>query len=383
MDIVTTRELRQLIDHQTGPCVTIYMPTHVAGTSGKQDPVRLKNLLRQAETELVELGLRRPVARDLLEPVRMLPDDAVFWAHRDQGLALFLTEGFFRRYRLPVAFDETLTVNRRFLVNPLIPLIGGRDHFFVLALSQNQVRLLRGWKFGLQEMTVPDMPSGIRETLNYDEVDRGSQVHSAMRGDHGKQAAVFHGHGGERETVKADVEQYFRIVDRAVAAAVRDESAPMVLVGVDYLLPIYREIAAYSLIIPDQVAGNPEQLSVEQLHEKCWPLVRPHFEQQSRETTERYQQFAGTGRTSDDIRQIVPAAVQGQIDALMIDPCRHHWGSFDPQSNTVEVHETASPGDDDLGDYAAVHTLLRRGTVWTLTAGELPTKEPVAAIFRF
>jgi hypothetical protein len=276
-----------------------------------------------------------------------------------------------------------LTVNQRFLVNPLIPLLGGRDLFFVLALSQNRVRLLRGWKYGLQEMAVPEMPNGMREALNYDEVDRGSQVHSAMRGDHGKQAAVFHGHGGERETMKNDVEQYFRIVDRAVTAALRDESAPLVLMGVDYLLPIYRDVANYGQIIPEQVAGNPEQLGADQLHAKCWPLIQPHVEQQSRATKERYSQFAGTGKTSDDIRQIVPAAVQGQIDALMIDPRRHQWGYFDPQTNTVEVHESAGPGDDDLGDYAAVHTLLRRGTVLTLSAGELPTAEPVAAIFRF
>ena len=63
-----------------------------------------------------------------------------------KGLALFLAEGFFRRFRLPTAFVETVAVNRRFMVNPLIPLLSERDLFFVLALSQNQVRLLRGWK---------------------------------------------------------------------------------------------------------------------------------------------------------------------------------------------------------------------------------------------
>jgi hypothetical protein len=276
-----------------------------------------------------------------------------------------------------------VTVNRRFLVNPLIPLLSGRDLFFTLALSQHRVRLLRGWKYGLEEMLLPEMPEDIREALNYDEVERGSQVHSAMRGDLGKQAAVFHGHGGERDTMKVDVEQYFRIVDRALASTLRDETAPMVLVGVDYLLPIFRDVSNYSHIIREQVAGNPEQLNTEQLHEKCWPLIRPYVEQESQATTARYRQFAGTGKTSDDIRQIVPAAVQGQIDALMIDPRRHQWGSFDPETNTVELHESASPGDDDLADYAAVHTLLCRGTVLSLAEGELPTKEPVAAIFRF
>ncbi len=383
MDIVTTKELRQLIDHQTGPCVTLYMPTHVAGAEGQQDPVRLKNLLRQANAELVEMGIRNTDASQLLEPIWRLPDDPTFWAHRDRGLAVFLAEDFFLRFRLPVAFDEMITVKHRFLVNPLIPLLTGRDLFFVLALSQRRVRLLRGRKFGLEELQIPELPAGIRDALNYDDVERGSQVHSATRGDRGKQAAVFHGHGGERETMKEDVEQYFRLVEAAVSPQLRDESAPLVLVGVDFLLPIYRDVTSYANIIDQQVTGNPDQLNPEQLHEKCWPLIQPHLDQQSRQAAARFQRFAGTGKTSDDIRQIVPAALQGQIAELLVDPRRHQWGLFDPKTKHVEVHEAAVPGDDDLADYAAVHTLLRRGSVFALPSSDLPTTEPVAAIFRF
>ena len=44
MDSLGTRDLRSLTHEQSGPCVSIYMPTHVVGENGQQDPVRLKHL---------------------------------------------------------------------------------------------------------------------------------------------------------------------------------------------------------------------------------------------------------------------------------------------------------------------------------------------------
>ena len=63
-------------------------------------------------------------------------------------------------------------------------------------------------------------------------------MHSAMRGSLGKQAAVFHGQGGHNETHKDDLLQYFRLVDASLETVLRESQAPLLLAGVDYLLPL-------------------------------------------------------------------------------------------------------------------------------------------------
>ncbi len=51
------------------PAVSIFVPTHRASQEIRQDPIRLKNLVRQAEQQLIKEGTRPAKARTLFEPV--------------------------------------------------------------------------------------------------------------------------------------------------------------------------------------------------------------------------------------------------------------------------------------------------------------------------
>ena len=174
----------------------------------------------------------------------------------------------------------------------------------------------------------------------------------------------------------------FRLIDAALRPVLRDQRSPLILAGVQYLLPIYREVSGYPHIAEEELLGNPDHLSEQQLQARAWPLVKPHVEQAQTEAAAKYRQLAGTGKTSDDIRQIVPAAVAGQVESLLVDRAAHVWGAFDPQSGELHVHTDEEPGDDDLLDFAAVQTLLNRGAVFTVPREESPAP-PVAAVFRY
>jgi hypothetical protein len=383
MDRFGTSELRRLTGEQTGPCVTVYLPTHVSSEQGQQDPVRLKNLVQQVEDRLAESWMRAADARKLLKAARELPTDPAFWSERSHGLALFITPESFQRYRLPVKFDELAMVNRRFYVKPLLPLLTGGDRFFVLALSQNKVRLFAAARYGIQDVEVPGLPTDMDTALNYVGSDRGSQVHSAMRGSLGKQAAVFHGQGGQSDTRKDDLATFFRLVDAALQPVLREETTPLLLAGVEYLLPIYREVGSYAYVAQPELAGNCDYLTAHQIHQRAWPLMEPLFQRVREEAAAKYFRLAGTGKTSDDVQQIVPASHEGRIETLFVDLHSLQWGSFHPESNTIELHEQPQNGDDDLLDLAAVQTLLHRGTVYSVERDQVPSGRLAAAVFRY
>jgi len=50
MNLVSRNELKDLMERHQGPCVSIFLPTHRAGKEIQQGPIRLKNLLREAES---------------------------------------------------------------------------------------------------------------------------------------------------------------------------------------------------------------------------------------------------------------------------------------------------------------------------------------------
>jgi hypothetical protein len=62
---------------------------------------------------------------------------------------LFLSPGAFHSYRLPLSFGELAVISDRYHLKPLLPLLAGDGSFYVLALSQNEVRLLGASRYGV------------------------------------------------------------------------------------------------------------------------------------------------------------------------------------------------------------------------------------------
>ena len=78
-----------------------------------------------------------------------------------------------------------------------------------------------------------------------------NQVHSGGDFGIGKQAAVFHGQGGQPDARKDDLKLYFREVNQALVARPTTRANSVDRGGVDYLLPIFRETCDYAGLATD------------------------------------------------------------------------------------------------------------------------------------
>jgi hypothetical protein len=86
---------------------------------------------------------------------------------------------------------------------------------------------------------------------------------------------VFHGQGGVKETHKAELNLFFNQIDEALGPILRHQHAPMILAGVDYLLPILRKSLSYPNILEGEVHGNWDYSAKSELLRKAWPIARP------------------------------------------------------------------------------------------------------------
>jgi hypothetical protein len=84
-----------------------------------------------------------------------------------------------------------------------------------------------------------------------------------------------------------------------------------------------------------------------------------------------------------DIEAVVTAAHDGWVETLFVAVDRQEWGIFHAETRTVETHQDALAGDDDLLDVAAMHTLLKRGTVYAVGIEQMPAPSPTVAILRY
>ncbi|MCL5269552.1 MAG: hypothetical protein M1457_03115, partial [bacterium] len=371
MDLLTEENLRELLAEQGGPCVSIYMPTHRRGPDIQQDPIRLKNLARDAESRLTAGGMRPTEAADLMAAAGELVEDPHFWQHQCDGLALFLTADQRFSFRLPLRFDEFVVAGRRFHVKPLLPLFTGDGRFYVLALSQGGVRLLQGSRFTVGEAALRDVPRSLAEALRYDNFEVSLQHHIGMaRGaSAGEGAGVLPSHGGaDAANFKPRIQEFFRKVDASLRELLGDERAPLVLAGVEYIRGLYHDVNRYEHLLEEGIDDQPERLSDGELHRRAWAIVSPLYQRQRRETLERFRRLAGSGspQATADLDAVVPAAYYKRVDTLFVPAGRQEWGVFDPESNRVARHERAQAGDEDLIELAVVHTLRYGGQVYHL-----------------
>lgn len=382
MDIVRTDQLERLAESREGPHVSLYLPTHRAGRETEQDPIRFKNLMREAEEKLVATGMRAPDAQKLLSPAEALLDDHGFWGHGSDGLAVFLARDQHHRFRLPLAPEALAMVSERFYLKPLLPLLTGDGLFYILALSQNEVRLLKGTMHTVDQVGLESIPKSLAEAMRYDQFRAQLQYHTSTASDGPDRDAMFHGQGEDVDE-KVLLLRWFQIMDRHLPDALANRRAPVVLAGVEYLFPIFREASSLPNLLAEGVAGNPEELAPEQLHAKALELVRPIFAQARQQAQARYQELAGTGLATAQLEPVVLAAHHGRVETLFVPLGVQVWGVCDLGANRVEVHEEAECGDHDLLDLAAVQTFLNSGTVYAVQPDQVPGEGRLAAILRY
>ncbi len=379
----STEELKRLTEKPEPPCISIFLQTHRSGKEVERDPIRLKNLLRQAREHLLAGGHRATKVREWLEPAERTFTKEFFWSHQSDGLAVFLSPSGIWHYGLPMDFRELVVVSDQFHVKPLIPLLNEDGRFYILALSQNQLRLFQGTHYSINEVRLKGTPHSLAEALQYDDPQKQLQLHTrAPKGKRG-QAAMFHGHGVGTDDRKDRILRYFQLIDASLHKFLRNQRAPLLLAGVKYLLPIYREVNSYPHLMKECIGGNVEELSKAEIHKRAWKKVRPRFQRAQKEAAAQYLELAGSGRTSDDINQIVEAACQGCITAVFLASSVQMWGRVNPDTQMVYWHEKAKPGDRDLLDFIALQALLTDGKVFVVHPDQVPGGEPLAAILRY
>lgn len=383
MDLISRSQLRELMEELGETCVSMYTPTRRVWPETQTNTARLKNMISKAEEDLVDHGFRRLEAQDFLAQVRGLLENESFWRHPSDGLAVFLSSNRFDCYRLPLDFEELVFVGNRFHIKPLIPLFSNNGRFYVLAVSQNELRLLHGTRYRVSQIESSDLPDSIDEVLKYVASERQLQFHTGTSKGSGQRAAMFHGQGVGRDDSKEKITEYFRLIDDGIREVLREEKAPLVFAGVDYLFPIYKEVNSYPGLLNEAVEGNPEGLSDQELHDKAWKIVQPHFEHEQEEAIKRYKEYRVTEKATNDLEDIIAAAHYGKIETLFVALDLQRWGVFEPDTNSVYIHQEAQPGDYDLLDYVAIQTLLNGGTVYAVSLEYIPGRPPVAAIFRW
>lgn len=382
MNLLLESDLEPLLEERPGPCLSFYLPVFGAGMQAQQGPIRLKNLLDRAGADLRARELDEIAIETLLGPLEDLLTDLSFWNTREAGIALFRAPGFTRAFHLPYAFAERSVIGDHFFLRPLLPLVATDAPFYVLALSQNEVRLLEATCRTVRRLDLEDLPRSLVGALGTQTTGKDLQFHTASRAS-AAFPAVVHGGGGDEGSVKAELRRFVRQVEVGLRKLLAGCTAPLVLAGAEPLPSLYREINAYPHLAGPVIPGNSEHVSDVELRDRAWQILEPAFHEARRRAAERFDALAGTGRASNDPAEILPAAHHGRVESLFLACDTDLWGRLDDPLGKVQVHAVPETGDEELLDTAALFSLRHGGTVYGVHHGEVPGGGDLAAVFRY
>ena len=266
---------------------------------------------------------------------------------------------------------------------PILPLLEGDGRFYVLALSQGGVRVLRCTRQGCKEVTPEDMPKGIAETLRYDDPQKQLQFHTGAKGGKGKRPAMFHGQGAGFDEEKENLIRYCSDIGRSLHSLFSQDGAPVILAGVEPLASLYRQASSGLNLLDQGIDHNPDELTNEMLHQRGWELAEVYFRSSQQQSLTHYMEMAGTGMTSSDIKEIVSESRYGRVENLFVNTDTRQWGVFEDETGELEFHERQEPGDQDLLNAASLNTLNKGGTVHALNSDSMPDGNPLCAVFRY
>ncbi len=363
---------------QTPPCISIYLPTHRSSPERLQDPIRFRNLIRQAENSLHE---RYPQADAgvLLAPFREIADDKEVWNNTLDSLAVLGAQGEMHVYPLRVKVDEMVLVGDRFHTKPLIGALESTGRYHILALNLQSMRLFEGDGQSIREIDLdPGAPKTIEDALG-DQLTEPYQTYSSnARG----MSSTYHGAGARRDEIDVDAERFFRIVDRWITEHYsRPSGFPLILAALIEHHALFRSVSKNPLLEAEGIEVDPFALSLEEMNERARGILEHHRLKLEDEAVERFGTAYGQGNASGDATEISRAAAAGRVATLLVESDRRIGGKLDEDTGAVEYsHQTDAP---DLLDQLVEMVVRQGGEILVLPAKRMPVASGVAGIFRF
>src|SRR5262245_54907738 len=142
VDIPTRSEFKALRDVRGDACVSIYLRTTPLTQESDASRIELGNLARQAREQLVAENFGKRRLASLMEEIDGLVADEEFWCLQANSLAVLATPDSLRTFRLANHLTPMVEVADRFYLKPLLRAITFPHSAYILALSENAVRLV-------------------------------------------------------------------------------------------------------------------------------------------------------------------------------------------------------------------------------------------------
>ncbi|MEO6098145.1 MAG: hypothetical protein ABIW76_21765 [Fibrobacteria bacterium] len=379
----------ELLGNGPGWKLSLFLPLEKSSREAKVGSVLLRDLRRSAEAEMEARMIGHIERGILLAPVDALLAEAGKGIFHGEGLAVYASasDGFAKTVILSAPPEASFEIDRNFRLDPLHASLAGKDRFYLLCLSLHAIQLWEGDGLTLKPIDLGALETNIEDALDFEDSDSQVQFRtnsaSPSRNKAKGQGSTFFGVGGENHDRKAEFLDFFRIIDKGIASLLTDKDVPLILAGVGYLMPLYREANTYAHLAPFQIPGATHAVGpIEDLHAKTNALMREERHREAVKALFEYRENLVSERTVSGFTDVIPCAHRKLVTHLFIRKDSRQWGTYSPSDGRTEIFSAYRRGAVDLVNLACVKTLAGHGKVYILDAVDMPPDSEIAGLCR-
>jgi hypothetical protein len=299
-----------------------------------------------------------------------------------RGIVIFRSPSVMQVYRVR-SVTPLVRVDERFDLRTVLAVMSEKMNFYILALSQNRVRILRCTGDTSEEIPFPpEFPTSLADAMQTRQPDHVLDNRASGGPSMGGGAVLF-GTSSDREDKDKYLLHFFQTIDKAVHAALKGSADPLVVAGVEHEIALFRRVNTYPHLVEAGIHGSPDGMERGELHTRALELLEQRSEEPGREAPADFDKRVGTGHASTHIQEIVAAAFEGRVSHLFFQAGARYLGTYDAVRRHVKHTENPLDKPAELIETAAYQTILQGGEAKILAAAAMPKGVPVCALFRY
>lgn len=375
-ELQTLKDLKPMLESE-GLCLSIYIPLSTAPNAqgAKADSLLWRESIDALQSQIDPYGAE---GRELLESVsdwNALTEDVEL---RGKSLAVFRSKDVFRLVLLHEETANRAEIGPQFYIRPLLPELTKDKLFYILALSQKNVRMLRCTLTSSEEIPLGGVKTNFDDYQDMQKPDHNDKNRASAGPSSGTSKGIMQGTSADSEARDEYLTHFYKQIGLGVFEALRGKTEPVVPVGVDYELALFRRVNSYPHLSEESVHGAPNGLKAGEMHARAIEALAKDYEKKLDKALAEYDHKVGGG-ASNRLKDVVTAAHDGRVLTLIVSDSLTPTGTFDEATNQA----IGGKGDQDLVNDAAVQTILHAGYVLVAPNSKMPHGAPVAAIFRY